>query len=134
MPFGENRKTFKKWRDLGATDAQKTALRPIHEDLTALVPKRNFLVHGETLEGSFDGKPRQPYRVGLIRENLEHLDEFDRGDHGPNVFDLSQVRATTELCRKALAAIVDLRERIPVDGESFQQPSDDPAAWPQAAR
>lgn len=39
---------------------------------------RNFLIHGETWEGAFKGKPRQPYRVGLVKKNLEYLDEFER--------------------------------------------------------
>src|SRR4029078_12999265 len=89
-PFGEKIKSFKAWCDLGAADAQKAALHAIYKDLDALLPKRNFIVHGETREGAFKGKPRRAYRVGLVKNNLEYLDEFDRGEHGPNIFDVSQ--------------------------------------------
>src|SRR5260370_15431484 len=78
-PFGEKIKSFKAWLDLGAPDAQKPALQAIYKGLDELLPKRNFIVHGETREGAFKGKPRQPYRVGLIKNNLQYLDEFDCG-------------------------------------------------------
>ena len=132
-PFGEKIKSFKTWCDFGGVpDAQQPALQAIYKDLDDLLPKRNCLVHGETREGAFMGKPRQPYRVGLVKNNLEYLDEFDRGEHGPNIFDVGQVKAASQLCRKILGAIADLRASIPVSDEPHQDEPDDPAAWPPA--
>jgi hypothetical protein len=108
-PFGEKIKKFKAWCDLGAADERKPALLAIYKQLDALLEKRNFIVHGETREGAFKGKPRQPYRVGLVKDNLEYLDEFDRGEHGPNIFDVAQVRAATQDCRKIRKDIAALR-------------------------
>jgi hypothetical protein len=113
-------------------EAQKPALQAIYKDLEELLPKRNFLVHGETREGAFKGMPRQSYRVGLVKNNLQYLDEFDRGEHGPNIFDVCQVQAVTELCRKILRAIADLRASIPVNDESYQEEPDNPAESPPA--
>jgi hypothetical protein len=90
-------------------------------------------VHGETREGAFKGKPRQLYRVGLVKNNLEYLDEFDRAEHGPNIFDVAQVRSATEDCRKILKDITDLRASIPVSSEPYQEEPDDSAAWPAPA-
>jgi hypothetical protein len=129
-PFGEKIKSFKAWCDLGVPDAQKPAIQAIYKDLDALLPKRNFIVHGETREGEFKGKPRKMYRVGLVKNNLEYLDEFDRGEHGPNIFNVSQVKATTQHCRKILKAIADLRASIPVSDEPYDEQPDDPSDWP----
>jgi len=107
--FSQKIKKFKEWCDFGAADKDKPALDRIYKDLEELLPKRNFLVHGETWEGAFRGKPRQPYRVGLIKKHLEYLDEFEWGEHGPNVFDVSQVREVTRQCVRICRAIADMR-------------------------
>jgi hypothetical protein len=132
-PFGEKIKKFKTWCDFGGVPgAQKAALQVIYKDLDELLPERNFLVHGETREGAFKGTPRQPYRVGLVKNDLEYLDVFDRGEHGPNIFDVRQVKAVSQLCRKILGAIADLRASIPVSDEPCQGEPHDPAEWPPA--
>jgi hypothetical protein len=74
---------------------------------------RNFLVHGETWEGAFKGKPRQPYRVGLVNKNLEYLDEFERAEHGPNVFDVQQVRDATRRCARFTGILQRCAMRLP---------------------
>lgn len=100
MPFGPKIAWFKKWCDFGGVrDDQRPVLDRVYKKLSDLLPKRNFLVHGETWEGAFNGQPRQTYRVGIVRKNLEYLDEFDRGQHGSNVFDISQIRVATKLAR-----------------------------------
>jgi hypothetical protein len=133
-PFGEKIKRFKTWCDLGSPEAQKSALQAIYKSVDELLPKRNFIVHGETREGAFKGKPRQHYRVGLIKNNLEYLDEFDRGEHGRNIFDVSQVKATSQLCRKIIDAIADLRASIPISTEPDQEEPDDPSQWRSPSR
>lgn len=130
-PFGEKIRSFKTWCNLGGVpDAQKPALQEIYKNLDELLAKRNYLIHGETREGAFKGMPTQAYRVGLVKDNLEYLDEFDRGEHGPNIFDVSQVQAVSRLCRTILAAISSLRASIPVSSERYQEEPDDPAKWP----
>jgi hypothetical protein len=132
-PFSEKIKSFKTWCDFGGVpDAQKLVLQAIYKNLDELLPKRNFLVHGETREGEFKGTARQPYRVGLIKNNLEYLDEFDRGEHGSNIFDVRQVQAVSQLCRKILVAIADLRASFPVSDEPYREEPNDHAEWPPA--
>ena len=64
-PFGAKIKWFKEYRDYyGVRDNQKAALQQIYKDLEELRVKRNFIVHGETWDGAFKGKPSQPYRLG----------------------------------------------------------------------
>jgi hypothetical protein len=82
--------------------------------LAELLPKRNFLVHGETWKGAFKGQARQPYRVGIIRRNLEYLHKFDRGEHGDNVFDVEQIRSVTQLCIGIRADLDVLRNAKPL--------------------
>ena len=111
IPFGPKIEWFKKWCEFcGVTDEKRPTLNNVYEDLDQLLPKRNFLVHGETWEGAFKGQARQRYRVGLIKRNLEYLDEFDRGERGDNVFNVEQVRAATQLCIDIRADLDRLRE------------------------
>jgi hypothetical protein len=37
----------------------------IYKDLDDLLPQRNSIVHGETYEYQFGGRPKQPYRLGV---------------------------------------------------------------------
>ncbi len=107
--FGKIKK-FKEWCDFGAADKDKPALDRMYKSLDELLPKRNFLVHGETWEATFKGKPRQPYRVGLIKKRLEYLDEFEWGEHGPNVFDISQVREVARHCIRIITQLRSMRK------------------------
>jgi len=102
--FGNKIKWFKKWCDFsGVSDKKKPLFQKVYWKIDDLLPKRNFLVHGETWEGAFKGQPMQPYRVGVIKDNLEYLDEFDRGKHGENVFSLQQVKDVSAECRDICA-------------------------------
>jgi hypothetical protein len=108
--FGAKIDCFKSWCALaGVSEEKKPILQTVYKDLETLLPKRNYIIHGETWEGEFKGKPYQPYRVGIIKDNLDYLDEFDRGQHGGNVFDVQQVRDVTKLCEKIHAALDTLR-------------------------
>jgi hypothetical protein len=108
--FGPKIDCFKTWCALAAvTDNKKPILQAIFNDLDELLPKRNNIIHGETWEGTFKGKPTQPYRVGVIKDNLQYLDEFERAQHGANVFDVQQVKDATMLCKRIRAALDRLR-------------------------
>jgi len=102
--FGPKIAAFKKWCDFsGVSKDKKPILDRVYKKLDELLPKRNFLIHGETHEAAFKGKSKQPYRVGIIKKDLDYLDQFDRGEHGENIFDLEQVRTVTKLCREIAA-------------------------------
>ena len=110
LTFGPKVDWFKKWVELGGVPSEKRQIvERVYKNLAALRSKRNFLVHGETWQGAFGGQPRQPYRVGVVRQNLEYLDEFDRGQHGENVFSLSEVNEVTKLCRDVVIDLNFLR-------------------------
>jgi hypothetical protein len=67
--FADKIKIFKEWCDFGGVpDEHKATLQRLYKELDELRSIRNFLVHGETWEGAFKGKPRQPYRVGLVKK------------------------------------------------------------------
>jgi hypothetical protein len=107
--FGHKIGAFKKWCDFGGSDKDKPRLAKLYKKLDELLPTRNFLVHGETREGVLEGKPKQPYRIGINLADLDHLDAFGRGEHATNVFDLGQIRAATKLCREIGAELSTLR-------------------------
>ena len=61
-------------------------------------------------EGAFKGQPSRPYRVGVIKDNLDYLDEFDRGEHGENVFSVDEVREAVALCQDIRSDLDVLRQ------------------------
>lgn len=134
-PFGDKIGIFKRWCDFGGVpDEQKAALQKVYKELDGLRPKRNFIVHGETWDGAFKGKSQQPYRVGLVKGNLEYLDEFERAEHGTNVFDVHQVRTATQLCIRIRDALVNMREEIRATAVRYEEEPDDGSQLPATAR
>jgi hypothetical protein len=124
--FGTKRKLFIRWCEFGSVPLEQEAMvKGLYKDTADLQEKRNFIVHGETWEGGLKGQPPQPYRVGLVAENLEYLDEFERGEHGPNVFNLQQLRKASTLCKKISGALQTMHSEI-VAGAALheQEPSD----------
>jgi hypothetical protein len=120
--FGDKIKIFRTWCDFAEpADPHKSVLQRIYKELQEVRPIRNFLVHGETWEGAFKGKPRQPYRVGLVKKNLEYLDEFERAEHGSNVFDVGQVRDATRRCAAIREDLTNLRRAIAADAVPYQE-------------
>jgi hypothetical protein len=66
----------------GVPEEQSAALQQLYTDMEKLRVERNYIVHGETWDGAFKGTPRQPYRIGVIKENLEYSDDFEHSKHG----------------------------------------------------
>ncbi|MCW5693833.1 MAG: hypothetical protein KIT48_15850 [Pseudolabrys sp.] len=99
--FGPKIDCFKAWcAPASVSEKNRPLLDRVYKDLESLLPQRNFIIHGETWDGALGGKPRQPYRIGVTADNLDYLDDFDRGKDGPNVFDVLRVREATDTCRK----------------------------------
>lgn len=97
--FGQKIDFFKLYTsDDDAFSAEQLVLRyQIYKDLDDLLPKRNFVIHGETYEDKFEGRPRQPYRVGAIKKNIEYLEDYSIDKHGPNVFTVKGVKDAAAL-------------------------------------
>jgi hypothetical protein len=73
--------------------------------LRDLLPKRNFIIHGETYEiGRGDEEP-QMYRVGLKRGDGEYMNKFVADFDSEHGFNLAKINATTEFC-------MSIREKI----------------------
>jgi hypothetical protein len=109
-PFGKLISWFEDYCDhYDVLDEHKNVIKLLNELLT----KRNYIVHGATWEGAFAGGARKPYRVGIERDNVDYLDDFDHAKHGPNVFDAEQVRAATKFASNIVDALEDIRARVP---------------------
>ena len=103
-PFGPKIVAFKDWCNLsGVSNTKKPILQSVYSGLDKLLPKRNLLVHGETWQGKIKGRPPQPYRVGIIKKELDYIDAFERGEHAENVFSIEQIREVTKQCRTIIA-------------------------------
>ncbi|NEW96870.1 hypothetical protein [Rhodopseudomonas sp. BR0G17] len=81
----------------------------VYQNLDALLPQRNAIIHGETYEDQFRGRPRQPYRVGVIKKNIQYLEDYTMDKHGPNVFTVKQVRDATALAVRTWKMINKVR-------------------------
>jgi hypothetical protein len=126
---------FRKWVDFGGVlEEQKGRLKQAYLDLETLRLKRNFIVHGETWKGALRGEPAKPYRVGLEKGNLEYLDEFERAEHGANVFDVEQVREATKFAARIHSELKTMREEIAATAvpneEEGEQEQEDMSKWP----
>jgi hypothetical protein len=49
------------------------------------------------------------YRIGIVRDNVDYLDDFEHSKHGPNVFNVEQVQAATKLCTQIITGLADIR-------------------------
>jgi hypothetical protein len=56
-----------------------------------------------------------------VKKNLEYLDEFERAEHGPNVFDVQQVGNATKRCAKIRQDLADLRDAIVATTVPFEE-------------
>lgn len=81
----------------------------IYKDLDTLLPQRNSIVHGETYEDKFDGRPKQPYRVGVIKKNIQYIEDYSMDKHGPNVLTVKQVKEATALANRTWKNINNIR-------------------------
>jgi hypothetical protein len=91
----------------GAMEKYEAELERIYVEMAVLLKKRNYLTHGETYEASFKGRPRTPYRVGVGKDNVDYLDDFDHAQHGDNVFSIQLVKDATALSVRALQNAAD---------------------------
>jgi hypothetical protein len=115
----------------GGMEKYKTELERIYVEMTALLRKRNYLTHGETYEASFKSRPRAPYRVGVTKDNVHYLDDFDHAQHGDNVFNIQQIKDATVLCVKIRNDLEAVKKDI-VDNAEPYEPEPDDTVWPDA--
>jgi hypothetical protein len=117
----------------GTMEKYKAELERIYAEMDGLLKKRNYLTHGETYEESFKGNPRAPYRVGVTKDNVDYLDDFDHAQHGDNVFSIQQVKDATALCVKIRRDLEAVQQDVVDNAEPYVKEADD-AAWPAPAR
>jgi hypothetical protein len=108
----------------------KAELDRIYTEMDGLLKKRNYLTHGETYEESFKGRPRAPYRVGVTKDNVEYLDDFDHAQHGDNVFDTQQVKDATNVCVQIRESIEAVRQDLSDNAIPYEESGD--IDWPEA--
>jgi hypothetical protein len=111
----------------------KAELERIYAEMDGLLKKRNYLTHGETYEASFKGRPMAPYRVGVTKDNVDYLDDFDHAQHGDNVFSIQQVKDATALCLKIRNDLEAVKKDV-VDNAGPYEPEPDDTPWPAPAR
>jgi hypothetical protein len=98
--FGEKIKEFKRSCDAYAfSDNHRALLKETYSGLDALLPKRNFIVHGSTYELAMADKPPQAYRIGKTKGDTELLGPVIANNlTGPNVFTIDGISSVTEEC------------------------------------
>jgi hypothetical protein len=131
--FGGKIKVFKKWCEHGGVpERHKVQYEKVCQDLNAILDTRNMLVHAETWEGAFQGKPYQPYRVAIVEGNLDYLDDLEHVEHGDNVFDIDRVREATKLCIRLHTTLKAMRDELIADAEPYV-PEPEESAWPTSS-
>ena len=117
--------------DSSVMERYKVELDRIYAEMAVLKTKRNYLTHGETYEASFKGRPIAPYRVGVTKDNVDYLDDFDHAQHGDNVFSIQQVKDATALCVKIRNDLDAIKQDVVDHAEPYVSEPDD-TAWPDA--
>ena len=131
--FGGKIKVFKKWcEEAPVPENQKAQYQEVCQKLEALLDTRNMLVHAETWEGAFQGKPHQPYRVAIVEGNLEYLDDLERAEHGDNVFDIDRVRNATKECIWLHSRLKAMRDKPGLE-KVLHAPEPDSSDWPASS-
>jgi hypothetical protein len=91
-------------------DEHRAILVDAYSDLDALLPKRNFIVHGSTYRMGKSDKPAQPYRIGKRKGDREFMNEVMASDFtAPHVFTVDGIDKVTEeflALRSKLAKVV----------------------------
>jgi hypothetical protein len=115
----------------GVMEKYKPEVERIYAEMAVLKTKRNFITHGETYEASFKGRPMAPYRVGVTKDNVDYLDDFDHAQNGDNVFSIQQVKDATALCVKIRNDLDAVKQDV-VDNAEPYVPEPDDTVWPDA--
>jgi hypothetical protein len=132
LTFGPKIEWFKdRCAKSGTMGIYKAELQRAYSEMAILLKKRNYLTHGETYEESFKGRPRAPYRVGVTKDNVDYLDDFDHAQHGDNVFSIEQVKEATALCIRTRNAIEAIQKDMVGNAEPYV-PAPDDIVWPDA--
>jgi hypothetical protein len=71
--------------------------------------------------------------VGVTKDNVDYLDDFDHAQHGDNVFSIQQVKDATALCVKIRRDLEAVQQDVVDNAELYVEEADD-AARPALAR
>jgi hypothetical protein len=95
--FGDKIKAFKNVCNAHPFgDTHRAILNEVYDELDALLPKRNFIVHGTTLEAGNHKIPSQPYRIGKRKGQADRLMQAISDDLvGPHVFTTDSISKVT---------------------------------------
>lgn len=95
--FGGKIKKFKQACDAHPfTEEQRSILREVYSRIDAVLPKRNYIVHGTTYELGEEGVSTQPYRIGRKRGDLSYMSKAVKNDFsGENVFSTLAIASVT---------------------------------------
>ena len=129
LTFGPKIDWFKSRGKSESLRKNNVDLQHIYQQLLAVLENRNHLIHGETYEESFNGRPRMPYRVGITKNNVDYLFDFRRSQLGDNVYDIQQVKATTKLCTQIRECIEAIQKDLIENAILYEDEPDD-GNWP----
>jgi hypothetical protein len=96
--FGTKIEMFQKACEAYAfCDEHRAILTDACNDLNALLPKRNFIVHGSTYQIGLSDRPPQPYRIGKRKGHYGFLNDAVLNDFAdPHVFTVERINKVTE--------------------------------------
>jgi hypothetical protein len=110
LTFGQKISTLKKLcSEHTFLDDHKPHIEKGLSQLDALLPKRNFIVHGTTFEIGRGEEPIVAYRIGARKKNIDYMNDFISNPSVAHSFTAEQVRKATQECmecRAELAAVV----------------------------
>lgn len=111
--FGPKIRLFKKVCDaFKFSQDDRAILDEAYTDLDQLLPKRNHLVHGETLTFGVDSASAKPYRVGTTKGNVKCLNEAVIDPGAPHVFAVERVQEINGECNRLRGKLVPVASKL----------------------
>jgi|SRR5581483_1871534 len=123
--FGTRIKEFKRACDsYQFLPEHKQIIDEAYTALDALLPRRNFIVHGITHEIGFGDATPKAYRVGIPKGNLNYLNEFVLSHADvEHSFSAERVREATADCQnltnKLAPIVTHLVQRMVANSQSY---------------
>jgi hypothetical protein len=112
-PFGPKIEEFKEVCDrFNFSEQHRVILDDSYIALDRLLPKRNNLVHGETISFGPDADRVEAYRIGITKGNFNYLNEAVADPTAPHCFTVVRIRETILECYELRDKLVSVASHL----------------------
>jgi hypothetical protein len=109
MTFGPKIEEFKNvCNNYNFSRQHREILNDAYIELDRLLPKRNNLVHGETIVFGPDASTMEAYRVGITKGDFDYLNKAVDDPAAPHCFSVARIQETILECYELRGKLVSI--------------------------